>query len=343
MLSETIIIVRHAERAIFPLDEQLRLTSSGFSSELSKQMVWLSGLLPYEQCEQVMERIGERYVSDSSIWRQSQVYGEQMQAEVEHQRQQVSVERIQLPDARHDHDQRKAVSMDGGMVNIRGEGWREVKVGAVFDVETRLERNPQTGDLDEMAHGVNVNYTAVVGTKEDFKPALWALAVQHELPTARNRSVVADGALWIWDVAEDVCPDGQQVVDWFHAVAHLSDAAQVLYPDADDTPKRKRWLQTHKDHLYMGRIHEIIAALHKCGRADLALYFERHQRRMQYLEFRENGLPIGSGTVESGVKQFKQRLCGTGMRWNSDNAERMLVIRSASLSYEFDDLWHRVA
>jgi hypothetical protein len=343
MLSEAIIIVRYAEEAIFPLDEQLDLSRSGFSHELSKQMVWLSALLPYEQCEQVMERIGERSVSDSSIWRQSQVYGEQMRAEVERQRQQVSVERIQLPVARHDHSQRKAVSMDGGMVNIRAEGWRELKVGAVFDVETRLERNPHTQHLDEMAHGVNVHYTAVMGSKDDFKPALWALAVQHDLPTARNRSVVADGALWIWDVAEDICPDGQQVVDWFHAVEHLSEAAHAFYPNPDHTAKRKSWLKTHKDHLYMGRIHQIIAALHQHQRADLALYFERHQRRMQYLEFRENGLPIGSGTVESGVKQYKQRLCGTGMRWNTDTAQRMLVIRSASLSGQFDVLWRKVA
>lgn len=45
------------------------------------------------------------------------------------------------------------------MVNLREEGWRELKVGTVFDVETRLERNPQTQELDEMAHGVNVHYT----------------------------------------------------------------------------------------------------------------------------------------------------------------------------------------
>lgn len=306
-------------------------------------MVWLSGLLPYDQCEQVMERIGERYVSDSSIWRQTQRYGVSMEAEVEHQRQQVSVERIQFPDARHDHDQRKALSMDGGMVNIRHEGWRELKVGAVFDVEKRLQRNPQTQELDEMAHGVNVNYTAVLGSKDAFKPALWALAVQHHLPTARNRSVVADGALWIWEVAEDVCPDGTQVVDWFHAVEHLSEAAHALYPDDQQTLNRLRWLKTHKDHLYMGRIHEIIVALHRRERSDLALYFERHQRRMQYLEFRENLLPIGSGTVESGVKQYKQRLCATGMRWNYACAQRMLVIRSASLSGNFDALWQKVA
>lgn len=306
-------------------------------------MVWLSGLLPYEQCEQVFAHIGERMVPASSIWRQTQRHGERLQTYVEQQREQVSVERVVLPEMRYDHDQRKGVSLDGGMVNIRGEGWRELKVGAVFDIETRLQRNPQTQALDEMAHGVNVHYTAVLGTKEAFTPALWALAVKHEVPTAKERAVVGDGALWVWNVAEDVCPDARQIVDWFHAVQHLAEAATALYPDEKDTSIRAQWLRTYKDHLYMGRVHTITDALHRRRRADLALYFERHQRRMQYLEFREEGFPIGSGTVESGVKQFKQRLTGTGTRWNPRNADRMLTIRAAALSNSFDDLWRAAA
>lgn len=331
--------VRTVAQGVFPQDEQWCLNETVYSDAMAKQMVWLSGLLPYEQCQAVFEQIGERLIPASSIWRQTQRHGERLQTAVEHQREQVSVERVVLPDALFDHDQRKAVSLDGGMVNLRGDGWRELKVGAVFDVETRLERNPQTQQLDEMAHGVNVHYTAVLGSKDDFTPALWALAVEHDVPTARERAVIADGALWIWTVAEDVCPDGRQIVDWFHAVHHLAEAAAALYPDENDSAKRARWLTLHKAHLYLGRIHTIIAALHQRGQADLAGYFERHQRRMQYLEFREEGFPIGSGTVESGVKLFKQRLTGTGMRWNADNADRMLVIRAAVLGNEFDTLW----
>ena len=308
-------------------------------------MVWLSGLLPYEQCAAVFEQIGERLIPASSIWRQTQSHGERLQAYVEQQQAQVSVERVVLPDARHDHDQRKGVSMDGGMVNIRGESWRELKVGAVFDVETRLERNSQTQQLDEMAHGLNVHYTAVLGSKDAFTPALWALAVAQDVPTAKERAVIGDGAAWVWNVAEDVCPDGRQIVDWFHAVQHLTDEANPLYPDDKDSKKRQRWLKTYKNHLYMGRIHKIISALRKPDRpeGDGAGYFETHQRRMQYLEFREEGWPIGSGTIESGVKQFKQRLTGTGMRWNADCANRMLVIRAAVLSNDFLTLWANAA
>ena len=328
---------------IFPLDKQLGLNATAYSHQLAQKMVWLSGLLPYEQCAAVFEEIGERLIPGSSIWRQTQQHGERLQAHVKRQQEQVSVERVVLPDARHDHDQRKGLSMDGGMVNIRGEGWRELKVGAVFDVEPRLERNPHTRELEEMAHGVNLHYTAMLGSKADFTPALWTLAVAHDLPTAKERAVVADGATWIWNVAEDVCPDGWQIVDWFQAVQHLAEAATALYPDENDSPKRQHWLKTYKEHLYMGRIHKIVAALHKRHRADLATYFEHHHRRMQYLEFREEGFPIGSGTVESGVKQFKQRLSSTGMRWNADNAQRMLVIRAAVLGNDFHELWQRAA
>jgi hypothetical protein len=302
-------------------------------------MVWLGALLPYQQCEAVWERIAERILPASSIWRQVQIHGERLEKYVKEEGEQVCVERVVLPDLRHDHHEPKMVSMDGGFINIRGQGWREMKVGAVSDIELRLQRNPQTQELDEMAHAIDVHYRAVLGSKDVFTPVLWALAVERSVPTARKRASVGDGALWVWNVAEDVCPDGRQIVDWFHAVQHLSEAAHVLYPDEEDENKRKRWFKTYKDHLYMGRIHKIIVTLTKRGHADLATYFERHQRRMQYHQFREEGFPIGSGTIESGVKQFKQRLCGTGMRWEEDNANQMLVIRSAVLSNRFDALW----
>ena len=64
---------------------------------------------------------------------------------------------------------------------------------------------------------------------------------------------------------------------------------------------------------------------------------------MQYLEFRENGFPIGSRIVESSVKQFKTRLTGAGMRWNRPNAQAMLVIRAAVLDHSFDSFWLQAA
>ena len=64
---------------------------------------------------------------------------------------------------------------------------------------------------------------------------------------------------------------------------------------------------------------------------------------MHYAEFREQGFPIGSGTVESAIKQFKARLSGPGMRWSRPAAQQMLIIRAAVLDRSFDSLWSKAA
>jgi hypothetical protein len=62
-----------------------------------------------------------------------------------------------------------------------------------------------------------------------------------------------------------------------------------------------------------------------------------------YPQFQEGGYPIGSGSVESEIKQFKARLTGPGMRWSRPAAERMFVLRGAILDRSFDTLWSQAA
>lgn len=304
-------------------------------------MVWLSGLLPYEHCQAVFERIGGVHLPSSSIWRQTEHYGEVLQAQVEHQQEQVSMERVVLPDACQDHAQQKGISLDGGMINIREEGWKEFKVGTVFDVEQRLERDERTGELAERAHGVHMTYAAMLGTAEQFAPALWTIAVAHQVPSATDSSVSADGAEWIWNLVADYFPDSVQIIDWYHATQHVASAAQALYPQ--DEQKAQTWFDHRCEDLFQGNLASILQPLEHQGLTDQAHYFQVHQRRMQYQEFQEQGYPIGSGTVESGVKQFKVRLTGPGMRWSRAGAERMVVIRAAVMQGSFDVLWRRAA
>ena len=175
----------------------------------------------------------------------------------------MSPERVVLADTAHDQAQRKGISMDGGMVNIRGEGWKEMKAGAVFDIEMRLERDPRTREWTDMAHGVKMVYTAVLGSVSQFAPALWALAVRSNVPQAAQSSVTADGAEWIWALVPDYFPDSVQIVDWFHATQHLADAARALYP-ADDT-QAQTWFTHRLDDLFAGLIHKITDPSGSCG------------------------------------------------------------------------------
>jgi len=329
--------VRGAGQGFFPLDERWGLDGSDYSPERAKQMVWLSGLLPYQQAAQVFERIGRCVIPATSIWRQAQRHGERLKQNQQRQQEQVSVERVVLPPPGLDHQRYKGVSMDGGKMHIRDEGWKEFKVGTVYDVETQGVYDREIAEWVEQARGVNMAYTSVLGSKDEFGPALWTLAVAHDIPQAANVSVTADGADWIWNLTADYYPDSVQIVDWYHASQHVAQAAQALYPD--DEAAAQRWNKQRRRDMYLGAIHCITTPLDNAGLQSHAQYFHTHKRRMQYQEFREQGYPIGSGTVESSIKQFKARLAGPGMRWSRPAAQRMLVIRAAVMTGNFDDLW----
>lgn len=300
-------------------------------------MVWLSGLLPYGQVVQVFERIGHRCIPQSNLWRETQAQGERLRTELERQRAAVAPERVVVGHERDDHDMPKGVSMDGGMINIRDEGWKEFKAGVVYDVGCRTGKDPQTSEPVELPCIETRHYTAVLGDVGQFAPALWAVAVDQDLPRAARSSVTADGAEWIWNLTADLFPDSTQIVDWYHATQHLAQAAHALFPD--DEERAGKWYRHMQTPLFRGEIWRITRPLLTADLAAHARYFEHHQRRMLYQEFREAGWLIGSGPVESEIKQFKARLTGPGMRWSRSNAERMLVIRSAVLSDDFDMLW----
>jgi hypothetical protein len=304
---------------------------------LSRRLVWLSGLLPYRLVSEVLERVGHRLIPQASVWRQTQRYGEQLRVYQQQRQERVSVERVAWPWPGQGHLPPKGISMDGGMMHIRGEGWKEFKVGTIFDLALRQERDPVTKDWVERPHAQQIDYVAVLGSAQEFRPALWAVAVQRQVPLATESTVIADGAEWIWQLAADLFPLSAQVVDWYHACSHLSEAAAALSPGQPE--EARLWEKKRRDNLYRGEIHQITLRLERAGLEKHAHYFYTHQRRMQYQTFQEQGYPIGSGTVESGIKQYKARLTGAGMRWCRPNAQRMLVIRSAALSNSFDTLW----
>ncbi len=60
---------------------------------------------------------------------------------------------------------------------------------------------------------------------------------------------------------------------------------------------------------------------------------------MRYDDYLAEGLPIGSGVVESACKNLViQRMECSGMRWSKKGANAMLKIRSIKLNGDFSDL-----
>jgi hypothetical protein len=232
------------------------------------------------------------------------------------------------------------------MIHIRGEGWKELKVGDIFEVESQESVDRKSQERVEVGHAVRDSYAAHLGGPEGFGEVWWREARRRGWEQVRDSVVVADGAVWIWNLAATHFYDSKQVVDWYHASEHLASVGQVLY--GEGTEEARRWFEKWKTPLYQGRAEEIAQMLQAEARTRPSVahtlqteagYFQTNHRRMRYMQMREDGWPIGSGMVESGCKQFKQRFAGPGMRWSRRGAENLLPIRTAVMSNRFDTLW----
>lgn len=287
--------------------------------------------MPFEVVSETLERLARVSVPTTTVWRQVEHQGQRVHHYQQKQQEHVGIERTGWEHARYDPQARVGLSLDGGMVYVRQEGWKELKVGSIGRIERHWTADTQVVKLNDL------HYVGVVGEVARFKNTFWELAVRRGAIYAGHTVVTADGAAWIWRLVADLFPCSVQIVDWYHASQHLAQAAAERY--AQDACASPNWQKQLKSLLFQGHIDPIISLLKTVGDGKHQAYFKEHKRRMQYQEFWEMGYPIGSGAVESGIKQFKQRLNGAGMRWSRPAIERMVTLRASVLSRTFDDLW----
>ncbi len=316
---------------------------------MEREAVFLSGAVnSFELAAAILKRVGQIEVSQPSVWRCTQEAGSRFQAVEERNRQCATnlPEKWEAPSRAEVGDQRMGVSMDGASVNIRQEGWKDLKIGVVFDIAVQPTKDKVTGEIVDMAHAVNNSYVAHLGGPDILGEKSWTEARRRGWEQAQDTIVLGDGAPWIWNQASLHFGQSHQVVDWYHAKQHLIAAARLIKEDG--TAAFTRWLNSRETLLYQGHADKIANELEKkaskCGvnAPDLftaAGYFRTNHRRMNYIEMREEEWPIGSGMVESGAKQFKARFSGPGMRWSRTGADNLLPIRAAVLTGRFDKMW----
>ncbi len=314
-----------------------------WSEAVSKLITWLSGQVSFEDTAEILEQVGGIHLSDSTVWRTTQKWGEKLKEREEAQAKAAQQKPVETTPAVS--EARLGAAMDGVTIYLREEGFKELKVGCVFAIAPRRVHDERIDEDVMVGHAVEQTYVAHLGGPQPFGKKLFAEARRRNWLHVRHTQVLGDAAGWIWNLAEEHFGGSEQTVDWYHAKEHLFAACYTLHPQG--TPAAQRWLNKHCELLYQGHAEQIAQALHTAAEqqpgADAeAGYFETNHRRMNYMELREQGWVIGSGMIESGGKQFKARFAGPGTRWSRDGAERLLPIRAAILGNQFDRLWNTV-
>lgn len=315
-------------RGVAPWDRRQGLTERLWTARVKELVVQLASRLPYRESVELLETMLGLRIEDSSAEEVMVEVGGRLREQ--QQAQQAGIESGELTPLVPQAPQRLYVSLDGTHAHLEGS-WHEVKTAVVY------EARPDAQGADQAQPGV---YVAAAEPAEQFGGRLYAAAAPAGVQVAAETVVLADGAAWIWNLADHHYPGATQIVDVWHACQHIHALAQAYY--GPDSRRGQRWAQAHCRRLSRHGPATLLGALKRMQPPDPQQaaavrrevnYFTRHRHRMQYPQFRARGLMIGSGPVEAACKVVVgQRLKGAGMRWSAAGADAVLAVRTALLS-----------
>ena len=353
-------------RRFFPLDEKLQLRSDHWS-EGAARVVARHGLREpsFElAAEEYTEAVGGS-ISGSSVRRVTQGFGKGVAEKKEEEAERAMAigplgespraRRVTLKDPIQGVGN---ASSDGTMILVRGEGWKEVKMAAFSQVEVlepdsekrrRAQREGKRGQ-EEIVRLSGHSYCAGLWDADTFGPYQYAEGLRRGFDLLEQTSSVNDGAPWIERITGMNFPKTTQVVDWSHSTQRLWAVANTVYGEGQ--PESTAWVERRKGELWGGEVERVIRGLDRLN-LDRATYpdvvrqapgyFRNNRKRMRYDEFRVQGYPIGSGTVESGARNVIQpRMRRPGRGWKRDNAQAMLAALGELHSGRFQWAWQQV-
>ena len=341
---------------IVPRDAELGVGRASMSPGLAKMTARAAAAVPFAKAGRLLAELAGIQLTTKRIERSAEADGAAAAAAITAQADAICSRQViplpppaPLPDMLY-------LAVDGTgvpMVAAETEGrpgkgddgrahTREVKLACLFtqtalDDEGRPVRDPGSS-----------TYLATFEPAARFAQLAGAEARRRGAEHIRQLVVLGDGAVWIWNIADELFPAATQIVDLYHAREHVHDLANLAtrllrqsHPD---------WLTERLAELDAGDIPALTAAgrsLRFTGslardRDRQLAYFEVNTHRMRYAHFRQLGMFVGSGAVEAGCKAvIGQRLKLSGMRWAIPGATSIATLRCHEASNRWEDIWQR--
>jgi ssDNA-binding Zn-finger/Zn-ribbon topoisomerase 1 len=208
--------------------------------------------------------------------------------------------------------------------------WHWAYGGTCFRLDQRVES--QGGRARILSRGTVMTRGGV----DDLREQLFAEAQRQGLAQADKVLVIADGALWIWNLAGDRFAQAHQRLDYYHATQHLWAVAHALHPE--DESAGRAWIKPLLKKLKTGRAVSLLndldtraKRLRKKKRQAIQSelnYLESHRERMDYAAARRAGEPQGSGAIESTCRQYQCRFKRPGQFWSCVGDEGLMCLET---------------
>jgi hypothetical protein len=239
---------------------------------------------------------------------------------------------------------------DGVKVNTTG-GWRELRLSVLARREAGAPTEPQDWEDRPLPPPTARLAWGAIADSQQTGAGWQRLSERVGLSQAQQVHVLADGAKWIWDQARDRLPkhNTHWCVDVYHVSEHLHACGKALF---ESTDAAKTWaeqaLHTALAHNGPALIRQLREQRDRLPAADarrtpleqLIGYLADNADSMWYRDRLRDGLPIGSGLIESACKTIiSGRLKINSARWCVPRAERMAALRCLEYAGLTDAYW----
>ena len=341
----------HCQHWVFPADRALGLRADSTASPMVQEMcALLVSKMPAEQAEALSLRVTGRRLSRSTLGREAQRQGDRALGV----RQRLVEAPVGGPAAKAlaGLDQPPepftlVIQFDAWNIRERDcwgqtrqqrrkdpkfDRWHWVYTATCFRLNHRCKKGRFKNKLRAII--TERSYVATRGGIEALMQQIYYEARARGLAQAQRVLVLADGAVWIWNLVEDRFKDAVQRLDLWHANSYLWAVAHALH--GKGSREARQWVKPLLKQIRNDQVTKVISQLEQlqphlaqaaAQAADEALeYYQNNQKRMKYKDGRKRHEPVGSGAIESTCRQLQCRLKRCGQFWSTQGDEALLCL-----------------
>lgn len=345
------------EHWVFPADRALGLREDSTASPLVQEMcALLVSKMPAEQAEAISLRVCGRSLSRSTLAREAQRQGDNA---IEVRQQLVEAPVYSAPDSKSEAAAAVelapppftlVIQIDAWNIRERDhwgktqkmrqrheelDRWHWVYTATCFRLHQRCRQGRSKNKMRAVI--TERSYVATRGGVEPLMKQLCYEARMRGLGQAQQVLVIADGAVWIWNLAADRFKEATQRLDLYHANAYLWAVANQLH--GAGSPEARRWVKPLLKQIRNDQVAKVITQLGDLKASlteaaaikvtDKALeYYGNNQQRMKYKQARKQNEPLGSGAIESTCRQLQCRMKRCGQFWSTSGDEALLCLET---------------
>ena len=340
------------QRWFFPADRTLGLREDSNASPLVQEMsALLVSKMPAEQAEALSLRVLGRSLSRCTLARQAHAQGEHAITV----RQRLSdtpvvgppSTKALLPVDQPPEPFTLVIQIDAWNIRERDhwgqtqamrrrqqelKRWHWVYTATCFRLQHRCRKGPSKNKLRALI--TERSYVATRGGVDALTKQLYYEARARGLAQAERVLVIADGAVWIWNLVEDRFKDSVQRLDLYHANTYLWAVANELH--GPGTVAARHWVKPLLKQVRNDQVANVITELQDlkprmeaaaAEATDQAIeYYQNNQKRMKYKDARRRHEPVGSGAIESTCRQLQCRMKRCGQFWSTTGDEALLCL-----------------